>query len=326
MADSSFLAWPFFEDRHRHFAEALDDWCGVNLPVEHDDVDAACRTLVAMLGEDGWLLPTAIDPGADLSPSRLGGSPAAAVSPRKSERAGKPNASGKAQGNWQHQTLDVRTLCLAREILARHDSLADFAFAMQGLGTGAISLFGSSEQRQWLDRTRRGEAIAAFALSEPQAGSDVASIAMTASRDGGDYILSGEKTWISNGGIADFYIVFARTGEAAGAKGLSAFIVRANSPGLTVAERLEVIAPHPLARLSFDDVRVPAAAMIDQPGAGFASPWRRSTCSARRSVPRRSAWRGGPLTRASLALPTVNFSARRSVTCRWCKGTSRIWR
>jgi len=269
MANSSFLAWPFFEDRHRDFAEALDEWCTANLPVERGDVGVACRTLVAMLGGGGWLLPTAIDPDADFSPSRLRGFAAAAVSPWKSEGAGEPKASGKAQGNGHYKTLDVRMLCLAREILARHDSLADFAFAMQGLGTGAISLFGSYEQRQWLDKTRRGEAIAAFALSEPQAGSDVASIAMTACRDGDDYILSGEKTWISNGGIADFYTVFARTGEAPGAKGLSAFLVPAGSPGLNVAERLEVIAPHPLARLSFDDVRVPAAAMIDEPGAGF---------------------------------------------------------
>lgn len=236
MTDTSFLSWPFFEDRHRAFAEALEDWCAANLPVAHDDVDAACRALVAMLGEGGWLLPTAVGPD---------------------------------EGGKSRETLDVRTLCLAREILARHDGLADFAFAMQGLGTGAISLFGSPEQRRWLERTRRGEAIAAFALTEPQSGSDVAALAMTATRDGGDYVLSGEKTWISNGGIADLYTVFARTGEAPGAKGLSAFLVPADIPGLTVAERLEVIAPHPLARLSFDGVRVPASAVIGEAGTGF---------------------------------------------------------
>jgi acyl-CoA dehydrogenase len=236
MTDTSFLSWPFFEDRHRAFAEALEDWCAANLPVAHDDVDAACRALVAMLGEGGWLLPTAVD----------------------------PDERGQSR-----EALDVRTLCLAREILARHDGLADFAFAMQGLGTGAISLFGSPEQRRWLERTRRGEAIAAFALTEPQSGSDVAALAMTATRDGGDYVLSGEKTWISNGGIADLYTVFARTGEAPGAKGLSAFLVPADIPGLTVAERLEVIAPHPLARLSFDGVRVPASAVIGEAGTGF---------------------------------------------------------
>src|SRR6185312_3449592 len=161
------------------------------------------------------------------------------------------------------------TLCLIRETLARHDGLADFAFAMQGLGAGAISLFGNAQQRQWLTRTRTGEAIAAFALSEAKSGSDVANIAMTAVRDGDDYILDGEKTWISNGGIADLYVVFARTGEAPDARGLSAFLVPAKLPGFSVAERIEVIAPHPLARIKFDRARVPASALIGAPGAGF---------------------------------------------------------
>ena len=195
MPDRSFLSWPFFEDRHRVLAENLDAWCTENLPVAHDDVDAACRELVAKLGKDGWLKPTAIDttnPGP----------------------------------------LDVRALCITRETLARHDGLADFAFAMQGLGTGALSLFGSDEQKKWLEKTRTGEAIAAFALSEPRSGSDVANMDMTATRDGDSYVLSGEKTWISNGGIADFYVVFARTGEAPGAKGLSAFLVPADATGL----------------------------------------------------------------------------------------------
>jgi acyl-CoA dehydrogenase len=232
MADTSFLDWPFFEQRHRDFAATLDAWCAAHLPIDHSDVDAACRSLVAMLGEGGWLLPTAIDPAAP-------------------------------------GTLDVRTLCIARETLARHDGLADFAFAMQGLGTGALSLFGDGVQRSWLERTRAGKAIAAFALTEPKSGSDVADMDMTARRDGDDYVLSGEKTWISNGGIADLYTVFARTGEAPGAKGISAFVVPADSHGLSVAERLEVIAPHPLARLRFDDVRVPARAMIGASGTGF---------------------------------------------------------
>ena len=232
MPDRSFLSWPFFEPRHRELAESLDAWCAKNLPVAHDDVDAACRELVAMLGRDGWLKATAIDTN----------NPA---------------------------PLDVRSLCITRETLARHDGLADFAFAMQGLGTGAISLFGTPEQQQWLAKTRAGEAISAFALSEPRSGSDVAAMDMSAARDGSDYLLTGEKTWISNGGIADLYIVFARTGEAPGAKGLSAFLVPADSAGLTVAERLEVIAPHPLARLAFDKVRVPASALIGEPGEGF---------------------------------------------------------
>jgi acyl-CoA dehydrogenase len=232
MPDRSFLSWPFFEDRHREYAGRLDSWCAQNLPADHHDVDAACRELVKKLGRDGWLRPTAIDPK----------NPA---------------------------PLDVRTLCLTRETLARHDGLADFAFAMQGLGTGAISLFGDAHHRQWLEKTRAGEALSAFALSEPRSGSDVANMDMTATRDGDHYVLSGEKTWISNGGIADLYTVFARTGEAPGAKGISCFLVPADTPGLTVAERIEVVAPHPLARLAFENCRVPASAMISRPGDGF---------------------------------------------------------
>ncbi|WP_048647289.1 acyl-CoA dehydrogenase family protein [Nitratireductor soli] len=232
MPDRSFLDWPFFEQRHRDWAQKLEAWCAANLPVDHSDVDAACRDLVARLGDAGLLKPTALDT-ANPGP------------------------------------LDVRTLCITRETLARHDGLADFAFAMQGLGTGAISFFGTPEQQTWLDRTRDGKALSAFALSEPRSGSDVANMDMAATRDGGDYVLSGEKTWISNGGIADLYTVFARTGEAPGAKGISAFLVPADTPGLNVAERIDVIAPHPLARLSFDDVRVPASAMIGKPGDGF---------------------------------------------------------
>jgi len=232
MADKSYLGWPFFEERHRALADAIDAWCAANLPVDHGDVDAACRDLVAQLGRGGWLTHSAVD----------------------------PDAPG---------TLDVRTLCLMRETLARHDGLADFAFAMQGLGAGAISLFGNDAQRRWLRRTRAGEAIAAFALTEPKSGSDVADIAMTATRDGDDYLLNGEKTWISNGGIADLYVVFARTGEAPGARGLSAFIVSKELAGFSIAERIDVIAPHPLARIRFDDARVPASAMIGAPGEGF---------------------------------------------------------
>jgi acyl-CoA dehydrogenase len=232
VADKSFLTWPFFTDRHRVLAETVERWSAANLPVDHSDVDAACRDLVARLGRDGLLASTAPDP--DVS-----------------------------------SPLDVRTLCLIRETLARHDSLADFAFAMQGLGAGPISLFGSAEQRSWLKLTRAGEAIAAFALTEQTSGSDVANIAMTAKRYGDGYILDGEKTWISNGGIADLYVLFARTGEGPGAKGLSAFLVPANVVGLSVAERLDVIAPHPLARLKFERVCVPTSAMIGAPGEGF---------------------------------------------------------
>lgn len=235
MADKTFLDWPFFEPRHRALAVDLDRWAHANLAgVDHGDVDAACRQIVAMLGRDGWLAHSAPDP---------------------------------EQSNAR---LDVRTLAIMRETLARHEGLADFSFAMQGLGAGPISLFGTVEQRTaWLSATRRGAAIAAFALSEPASGSDVANISTAARRDGGDYVIDGEKTWISNGGIADVYVVFARTGEGPGAKGLSAFIVPGDAKGLEIAERIAVIAPHPLARLRFDACRVPAANMIGKPGDGF---------------------------------------------------------
>jgi len=235
MADRSFLNWPFFEERHRILADALDRWAAANLSnIDHSDVDAACRELVAKLGEGGWLEYSAVD----------------------------PDDSGSA--------LDVRSLCIIRETLARHDGLADFSFAMQGLGTGAISLFGTVDQkREWLSRTREGTALSAFALSEPKSGSDVANLDLAAREDGDSYVLDGEKTWISNGGIADMYTVFARTGEAPGAKGISAFIVPADTPGLNIAERLEVIAPHPLARLSFENCRVPKSAMLGKAGEGF---------------------------------------------------------
>ncbi|MFZ7091224.1 acyl-CoA dehydrogenase family protein [Primorskyibacter sp. 2E233] len=231
MADKSFLDWPFFEDRHRDLAASLDAWATDHLSaVDHSDTDAACRQLVTMLGKAGFA-----------------------------------QHSGAEDGK-----LDVRTLCLIRETLARHDGLADFAFAMQGLGTGAISLFGSPEQKaDWLPLTRAGKAISAFALTEPGSGSDVAANTMSAARDGNHFVLNGQKTWISNGGIADVYTVFARTGEAPGAKGMSAFIVPADTKGLEITERLETIAPHPLATLTFNEMRVPATAMVGEPGQGF---------------------------------------------------------
>ena len=231
MADMTFLDWPFFDDSHRDLSARLEDWAQSNLAtIDHSDTDAACRQLVAMLGESGFAAH-----------------------------------SGALDGK-----LDVRSLCLIRETLARHDGLADFAFAMQGLGTGAITLFGTEEQKaEWLPQTRSGKAISAFALTEPGSGSDVASNTMTAVRDGNSFILNGEKTWISNGGIADVYTLFARTGEAPGAKGMSAFILPAGLPGFEVVERLETIAPHPLATLRFTDCRLPASAMLGAPGQGF---------------------------------------------------------
>ena len=231
------LRWPFFEDRHRAFAAALDAWAAREVRDAHGvDVDALCRRLVRQLGDAGWLRPT---------------------------------VAGTAHGGAA-DVIDTRMLCLARETLARHAGLADFAFAMQGLGSGAISLAGTPAQRaRWLPRVARGEAIAAFALSEPESGSDVAAMQCAARIDGEHAVLDGEKTWISNGGIADFYVVFARSGEAPGSRGISAFIVEADAPGFAVAERIDVIAPHPLARLRFTNCRVPLANRIGAGGEGF---------------------------------------------------------
>jgi acyl-CoA dehydrogenase len=229
MADRSFLSWPFFEPKHRKLADELQRWCARNLHGQGDDPDAECRRLVGDLGAAGFLKLCVAD--GDTRP-------------------------------------DVRSLAIARETLAYHSALADFAFAMQGLGSGAISLFGTIEQkREWLPRVASGHAIAAFAMTEPECGSDAANLSTSAMRDGNEWVLVGEKSYISNGGIADFYVTFARTGEAEGAKGLSAFIVPAEL--VTVEERIDVIAPHPLARLTYDKVRVPADAIIGEPGEGF---------------------------------------------------------
>lgn len=238
MADRTFLDWPFFEDRHRDLADAARGWCaaeiGQNGFTGHGDIDADCRALARKMGEAGWL--------KNCVPGEYGGVSA---------------------------TLDVRSLCLMRETLGYHSGLADFVFAMQGLGSGTISLFGSDAQKaEWLPKVASGEALAAFALTEPEAGSDVASLAMDARREGSEYILNGEKTYISNGGIAGFYVVYARTGEP-GARGISAFLVPADTQGLSVAERIEVIAPHPLARLKFEDCRIPASALIGEENSGF---------------------------------------------------------
>ena len=235
MSDTRYLDWPFFEDRHRDLARSFDAWAAEHITDAHGrDVDEACRTLVRRLGAAGWLRHAVAADAGD--------------------------------------AIDTRALCLIRETLARHAGLADFAFAMQGLGSGAISLAGDAQQRaRYLGRVAAGEAIAAFALSEPEAGSDVAAMACSARQEeeGGDYLLDGEKTWISNGGIAACYVVFARTGEAPGARGVSAFIVDAGTPGFEIAERIEVIAPHPLARLRFTQCRIPAAQRIGAAGEGF---------------------------------------------------------
>jgi alkylation response protein AidB-like acyl-CoA dehydrogenase len=237
MDHAQHLDWPFFEPRHHTLAHELEAWAARQLPREHGaDVDAQCRALVRALGEGGWL--------------------AHAV-------------GGRAWGGAR-DVIDTRALCLLRETLARHHGLADFAFAMQGLGSGAITLAGTEAQKgRWLPAVVAGRAIAAFALSEPEAGSDVAAMGCRARAEGDGYVLDGEKTWISNGGIADFYVVFARSGEAPGARGISAFIVEAGTPGLHMAERIEVMAPHPLARLRFEGCRVPAAQRLGAPGEGF---------------------------------------------------------
>ena len=250
MSDLSFLEWPFFDDAHRDFAHRLAAWCAAELGGQHvpahgpapafaqlnalagADVDGVCRDLVARLGRGGWL--------------------------DYAVPAGGPEA------------IDVRMLCLARETLARHMGLADFAFAMQGLGTGSVLLAGQPAlQARVLPGVRAGTHVAAFALSEPDAGSDVAALRCAAARVQDGWRIDGCKTWISNGGIADHYVVFARTGEAPGARGISAFLVEADRAGLTIAERIEVIAPHPLATLRFENCVVPDGNRLGEPGQGF---------------------------------------------------------
>lgn len=235
MADRTFLDWPFFEDRHRAFAADIEAWAEVSGDVLHlhgdQDLDGDCRTILKTLALGGWLNNAV------------------------------PDANGK---------LDVRTLCLTRETLARRSGLADFVFAMQGLGSGPISLFGTDEQKaRWLPGVAAGETIAAFALSEPEAGSDVAALTTAACRDGDGWVLDGTKTFISNGGLADRYTVFARTGEAPGAKGLSAFVVDADTPGFEIVERIPLMAPHPLATIRFNGCRIDGNRLLGQSGEGF---------------------------------------------------------
>ena len=233
MADTSFLNWPFLNQSHNVLHSKLEAWALENLQnISHDNPDITCKSLVSKLGKAGFLKYSGV--------------------------------------SSEHPKVDVRSLCLIREILARHEGLADFAFAMQGLGSMPISLFGSAEQRNyWLPLVQSGDAISAFALTEPQSGSDVANIELEAKKERNGYVLNGEKTWISNGGIADFYTVFARTGEGTGAKGLSAFLVSTETPGLIISERIEAVSPHPLATLKFENLFLEADSMIGQPGEGF---------------------------------------------------------
>jgi acyl-CoA dehydrogenase len=239
MSDKSFLQWPFFNDEHQALAARLDDWASSHLPAitadEHHDLDGTCKAIVKALGEAGFATYAV--------PASAGG---------------------------HHEKLDVRSLCLIRETLARHNALADFAFAMQGLGSGPISLFGNeAQQSAYLNAVATGDKIAAFSLSEPEAGSDVAAMTCTARQDGDEWVLNGTKTWISNAGIADFYTVFARTDDTGGAKGISCFIVEANSPGFEVTERIDLVAPHPLGTLNFNECRVAKSHLVGQEGKGF---------------------------------------------------------
>ena len=234
MPDTSFLGWPFFEETHREIARDLDAWCEREIaPLEGQedrDLDGTCREIVRRLGAGGWLRHAVSGDGG---------------------------------------RLDVRSLCLIRETLGRHSGIADFAFALQGLGSGPLSLFGSEAQRRaWLPRVAAGEAIPAFALSEADAGSDVAAMSTTARRDGDSWVIDGEKTWISNAGLADFYVVFCRLPEA-GEKGFAAFLVAADNPGLRVSGRIDVLAPHPLGTITFQDCRVAADALVGEPGKGL---------------------------------------------------------
>ncbi len=239
----SHLDWPFFTAEHRELAQQARAWvadqcAGSARPEANaspEETERQCQHWVQTLGQAGWL----------------------------------QHAVGNAAAIGQDR-LDLRTICLLRETLAYHSGLADFCFAMQGLGAGAILLHGNAAQKSaYLPRIASGAAIAAFALSEEEAGSDAAALSLQACRAGEDWLLSGEKTWVSNGGIADVYVVFAHSGEAPGAAGISAFIVDADVPGLEVAERLETLTPHPLARLRFDRCRVTADKLIGQPGEGF---------------------------------------------------------
>jgi acyl-CoA dehydrogenase len=308
---SNYLEWPFFTPEHGELVRRVDAWATAyfanrKTSEDRDSVDHACRQLVSELGRAGWTrysVPGAhahsvgadavgtthsAGPGSSVGSPRSSGPSGSVGSPRSSgpssvgsaHSAGPASSAGSASSGGSSggpPTFDVRSLALIRETLARHDALADFAFAMQGLGSGAISLAGSPDiKARYLPRVASGEAIAAFALSEATAGSDVAAIKCRARRDGNSYILDGEKTWISNGGIAEFYCVFARTSDAevradgtVAARGISAFVVDADAPGFSIARRIDVISPHPLATLSFDGCRIPASHLLGAEGEGF---------------------------------------------------------
>ncbi|MGH6762012.1 MAG: acyl-CoA dehydrogenase family protein [Phyllobacterium sp.] len=252
------LDWPFFDESHRETVARLDAFAasGVLDSIDHRDADNSCRKLVRTLGDAGLL--------------------------------------AVATGNSGKDAIDSRAVCLTRETLGWHDGLTDFAFAMQGLGTGAIGLSGSEALKEAvLPKVTSGEWLSAFALSEENAGSDVAAMSCAAVKDDDHYVLDGEKTWISNGGIADVYTVFARTGEQPGTRGISAFVVYATDPGFSIAKRIDVIAPHPLATIRFDNCRIPADRLLGAPGEGF-----------------KIAMRTLDIFRASVAAAAVGFARR----------------
>jgi acyl-CoA dehydrogenase len=234
MADRSFLDWPFFDDEHRRLAAAVEEWTARELgdgEIQGEaGLDEACRSLLRRLADGGWL------------------------------RHATPGAGGR---------LDVRALCLIRETLARRSGLADFVFAMQGLGSAPLSLFGSDTLRQkWLPRVAAGEAVAAFAISEAEAGSDVGAMRTTARRQGSGWRIDGEKCWISNAGLADFYVVFCRQPDE-GDKSYGAFLVERDNPGLEIVERVALSAPHPLGTLRFTGCEVADEARVGEIGAGL---------------------------------------------------------
>ncbi len=235
---NQFLEWPFFDDAHRDYAARFEAWVAAHhdpLACAGQTETEAVRAQARLLGAGGWLQA--------LLPASLGGS---------------------------REKVDVRTLCLTRDILARVSGLADCTLAMQGLGAVPIVLFGTpAQQRHYLPRMADGTCITGFCLSETEAGSDVSALQTGAKREGDRYVLTGRKTWISNAGVGHTFVVFARTGEAPGARGLSAFVVDADTPGFSVPQSIEVVAPHVIGTVAFDDCRVPASCMLGQPGEGF---------------------------------------------------------
>lgn len=235
MADRTYLDWPFLEEGHRALAREVSSWRDQHLRESHDaDPSKACRAYVTQLGAAGWL------------------------------KYAVPRAYGGAL-----DAFDVRSICLIRETLGYASGLAEFAFAMQGLGSGPISLYGSEAlKRKYLPGVASGASIAAFAISEAGAGSDLSAMTTTARRDGAHIVMTGEKTWISNAGIAAHYVVFCRWPEG-GDRSFIALVVDAGTPGLTVSGTIDVMAPHPLGTLRFDDCRVAADAVIGEPGKGM---------------------------------------------------------